>query len=67
MNPQATYSFLGNGYLGRALGLERDSALQLGGFLLPEFDWVVSGGSSRIPPMAASPWACMPRSIWKRP
>lgn len=44
VNPQATYSFLGNGYLGRALGLERDSALQLGGFLLPEFDWVVSGG-----------------------
>ena len=44
VNPQATYSFLGNGYLGRALGLDRNSALQLGGFLIPEFDWLVSGG-----------------------
>jgi hypothetical protein len=44
VNPQATYSFLGNGYLGRALGLDRDSALQLGGYLIPEVDWVVSGG-----------------------
>ncbi len=44
VNPQAAYSFLGNGYLGRALGLDRNSALQLGGFLIPEFDWLVSGG-----------------------
>ena len=44
MNPQAAYSFLGNDALGRALGLERDGPLQLGGFLIPEFDWVVSGG-----------------------
>jgi porin len=45
VNPQAAYGgFLGNGFLGRALGVDGSSGLRLGGFLVPEFDWVASGG-----------------------
>jgi len=44
-NPQAAYGgFLGNGFLGRALGIDETSGVRLGGFLIPEFDWVASGG-----------------------
>jgi porin len=44
-NPQATYGFLGNGYLGRALGVREGSGVRLGGFLVPECNWVASGGA----------------------
>jgi len=44
INPQSSYGFLGNGFLGRALGLDESTGLRLGGFLIPEFDWVASGG-----------------------
>ena len=44
MNPQAGYGFLGNDFLGCALGLGESTGLRLGGFLIPELDWVASGG-----------------------
>ena len=44
MNPQAGYGFLGNDFLGRALGLGESTGLRLGGVLIPELDWVASGG-----------------------
>lgn len=43
-NPQGAYSFVGNDYLGRALGLGESSGLRIGGYLVPELDWVASGG-----------------------
>lgn len=43
-NPQGAYSFVGNDYLGRALGLGDSTGLRIGGFLVPELDWVASGG-----------------------
>jgi porin len=44
-NPQATPGLLGNGYLGRALGIGEASGVSLGGFLVPECSWVASGGA----------------------
>lgn len=43
-NPQAAYTFLGNDFLGRALGIGEASGVRIGGFLAPELDWVASGG-----------------------
>lgn len=43
-NPQGAYSFVGNDYLGRALGLDDSSGLRIGGYLIPELDWVAAGG-----------------------
>jgi porin len=44
-NPQAAYGLLGTGYQGRALGVPDGSGVRLGGFLIPECDWVASGGA----------------------
>lgn len=43
-NPQAAYTFIGNDFLGRTLGLDEASGLRTGGYLVPDFDWVASGG-----------------------
>lgn len=44
MNPQAAYTFAGWDQLGRILGLPDEWGLKLGGYVIPEFTWVASGG-----------------------
>jgi len=44
-NPQATYAFAGWNQLGKALGLSEDWGVRLGGFFIPEFNWIASGGT----------------------
>jgi len=43
-NPQAAYTFAGWDQLGRILGLPDELGLKLGGYFIPEFTWVASGG-----------------------
>ncbi len=43
-NPQAAYTFAGWDQLGRMLGLPDELGLKLGGYFIPEFTWVASGG-----------------------
>jgi porin len=44
-NPRATDALLGNGMLGRALGLNPASGVTIGGNLLAAGNWLVSGGA----------------------
>lgn len=44
-NPQAAYTFAGWDQLGKILGLPDETGLRLGGFFIPEFSWVASGGT----------------------
>jgi porin len=43
-NAQASYDFVGNDFLGRTLGFSDASGIRIGGYLVPELDWVASGG-----------------------
>ena len=43
-NPQAAYTFAGWDQLGLMLGLPDEWGLKLGGYFIPEFTWVASGG-----------------------
>ena len=43
-SPQAAYTFAGWDQLGRMLGLPDEWGLKLGGYVIPEFTWVASGG-----------------------
>jgi porin len=44
-NPQAVYSFLGWDQLGRVLGLQDESGIRVGGFLISEFNQFGAGGA----------------------
>jgi porin len=44
-NPRATNSLLGNGQLGRLLGISPDSGVTIGGNVFTGGSWVVSGGA----------------------
>lgn len=43
-NPQTAYTFAGWSQLGNILGLPDKWGLSLGGYLIPEFNWIASGG-----------------------
>jgi len=45
LNPQTVYTFLGWDQLGRALGLKDEWGVRVGGFLIPEFNRIASGGA----------------------
>jgi porin len=43
-NPQTAYTFAGQDQLGRILGLPDEWGLKIGGYFMPEFNWIASGG-----------------------
>jgi hypothetical protein len=43
-NPQTAYTFAGWDQLGNILGVPDKWGLSLGGYLIPEFNWIASGG-----------------------
>lgn len=45
VNPQTIYTFLGWEQLGRGLGLKDEWGIRVGGFLIPEFNEIASGGA----------------------
>jgi len=43
-NPQTAYTFAGWNQLGNILGVPDQWGLSLGGYMIPEFNWIASGG-----------------------